>query len=315
MSPATQQLALSSNGRAPLPGVLVDGAIKDAIQDKSIVIDPFAEDCLEPATYDMRIGDQVGVTGMGEVNLKKEKRVLVERGAMAIVNALEELRLGPMIVGRPGPKTSLLRHGIFVAIGPQLDPGYHGRLTVNMVNFGSAPFLLEYGKPFLSVEFHRLARAPDKTYKGEYQDKTTLSQDELNMVYSRGSSLADVLHGFTELQEKLAHLPTILELVKRLNDGAGEQAPPPLSLYINTLDEPYEVVQPIPVVVRRSKDSYIAAFFDGNVHASGETDQEAVDNLRDVLVLTLESLKDETNLSSDTARELMALRQFIRRKA
>ena len=42
----------------------------------------------------------------------------------------------------------------------------------------------------------------------------------------------------------------------------------------------YELVREIPVVLQQSDDAFTATFFDANIGTSGDTEEEAVDNVR-----------------------------------
>ena len=52
--------------------ILVDYIIKKYVNDGTLVIDNFSEECVQPATYDMRIGDEVFLSTKKDVlNLSK----------------------------------------------------------------------------------------------------------------------------------------------------------------------------------------------------------------------------------------------------
>src|SRR5207248_538687 len=81
-------------------------------------------------------------------------------------------------------------------------------------------------------------------------------------------------------------------------------------------DASLEVLKPIPVSIRPSGDDFVASFFDANVNVSGETEQEAFDGLREILIATFElfgSAPDE-GLGPEPMRQFAVLRQFLRRK-
>src|SRR2546428_11334436 len=119
-------------GRSLPSGILVDHQILRAIDSKLIRINPFERKCLEPATYDMRLGEIAAVsTATTPINLREHGLLNIEPGAMAIVQTLEIVQLATNVAGRIGPKTDLLRRGVFASAGPQIDPGYHGSLIVN----------------------------------------------------------------------------------------------------------------------------------------------------------------------------------------
>ena len=189
-------------------GILVDRQIRLARQQKLIEIDPFDEKFLEPATYDLRVGDRAAVTTASRpIDLREAEMLTLEPGAMAILQSLEMLSLSKRIVGRIGPKSSLLRRGVMAATGPQIDPGFHGRLIVNLINLSPRTFVLRHQAPFLSIEFHHLSEAPDHAYTGEYQDRTGLTSEELEILFAyQGPTLAEIHRGFAELRDNLREI-------------------------------------------------------------------------------------------------------------
>ncbi len=54
--------------------------------------------------------------------------------------------------------------------------------------------------------------------------------------------------------------------------------------------EPYSVHKTIQAVVRKTGDQYIAAFFDANISASGDTESESMLNLKDMIAAAYETL-------------------------
>jgi len=80
-------------------------------------------------------------------------------------------------------------------------------------------------------------------------------------------------------------------------------------------DEPYEILKPIPVFIEMCEyDEYLAGFFDANIHTGGETEQEAFDNLRSLIIDFYRSLsKKESNLlGPEPTRQLAVLNEFMK---
>lgn len=68
---------------------------------------------------------------------------------------------------------------------------------------------------------------------------------------------------------------------------ARQVAPAPRDVWVpvESFDpEPYDVIVPFTVVVRPSGDEFEATFFDANLHACGNTPEEAVANLKGVVL-------------------------------
>lgn len=81
--------------------------------------------------------------------------------------------------------------------------------------------------------------------------------------------------------------------------------------------EPYEVLRPLFAVVTQSEEQFIASFFDANVHASGDTQEEALTHLKSLVLDTFDSLARESpdTLGPESQRQLAVLREFISRGA
>jgi predicted RNase H-like HicB family nuclease len=80
--------------------------------------------------------------------------------------------------------------------------------------------------------------------------------------------------------------------------------------------EPYEASPPALVVIQRSEDAFVASFFDANIHASGDTEEEAFRNLKSLILDIFESLSGEPpgRLGPEPKRQLAVLRQLIRKR-
>lgn len=312
------------------PGILVDHQIRWARAHKLLDIDPFDDKFLEPATYDLRVGDRAAVTTASRpIDLRETEMLTLEPGAMAILQSLEVLSLSKHIVGRIGPKSSLLRRGVMAATGPQVDPGFHGRLIVNLINLSPRTFVLRHQAPFLSIEFHYLSEAPDHAYSGEYQDRTGLTSEELEILFAyQGPTLAEIHRGFAEIRDNLRDIAGIrgefprieAEMRKGFDTLRGAITTPVeaggTSFRVDIEDlgaEEYRMVKTIPVTVRVEEGAFVASFFDANIHASGDTDQEAIDNLRSLVLDTYDSLAalPEPDLAPPARRQLTVLRKHI----
>src|SRR5437899_2497277 len=164
-----------TNGNGLVPGILVDNQIREALDKGWLDIDPFNDDSLEPATYDLTIGKTCLLSTASDViDLEEQQSATIQPFSVAFLQSNEVLTLDRKIVGRIGPKSAFLRQGIIASTGPQLDPGFKGRLFVTLINFMDRPMLIRYKQPFISVEFHALSREPSKTYEGQYQNKLEL---------------------------------------------------------------------------------------------------------------------------------------------
>lgn len=87
---------------------------------------------------------------------------------------------------------------------------------------------------------------------------------------------------------------------------------------INTFDpEPYELLKPILVSVQSVGDEFEAGWFDANIHTEGENEEEAVSNLKSLILDYLDSFSEEPaeKLGPEPKRQFAVLAQFIQKKS
>ncbi|HEX9734731.1 MAG TPA: hypothetical protein VGG06_22390 [Thermoanaerobaculia bacterium] len=90
--------------------------------------------------------------------------------------------------------------------------------------------------------------------------------------------------------------------------------PLPIIVPVQVLDdERVSLTRPFYVVVEQTDDNFIATFFDAHISASGETQWEAVDNVKDLVVATFHRLRQAPadKLGPIPTRQIAALRHFI----
>lgn len=188
--------------------ILTDHQIVAAYKQGDIVIEPFDERQVQGATYDLRIGEQGATTTSKKVvHIKEAGFITIQPGDFAVITVDEILRLGPQYVGRFGLRSKFARKGLIATTGPQVDPGYHGRLIIGMTNLSPKPVTLSYGDDLLSIEFHKLSEASTKPYSGPYQDRLTLGPEEIEAITeNEGMALSEVLTTLRSLSQNVGAL-------------------------------------------------------------------------------------------------------------
>lgn len=133
--------------------------------------------------------------------------LLLQPGDFAIVTVLEELRLGAQYAARFGLRSKYARKGLLATTGPQIDPGFHGRLILGLTNLTPRPVSLPYKDDFVSVEFHRLEAPTAKPYGGPYQGKMALGPEEIEAVTeTEGMVLSEVINTLRALSSNVGQL-------------------------------------------------------------------------------------------------------------
>ncbi len=131
---------------------------------------------------------------------------------------------------------------------------------------------------------------------------------------------ADVRQGMADWMAALGKARTFDSLAKEFlllkNRVAHLEEERSMTVPIQSLAaEPFELVKPISVVVRKQGDQYIATFFDANLSASGDNDVEAVSNLKDIIVGAMEILEQHelSQLGPEPRHQLEVLSGFLKR--
>jgi dCTP deaminase len=192
-------------------GVLSGRQIRELAESGKLVIEPLDETLVQPATYDLRLGpkilasplsaDKLGVV----IELTKDKPSYdIQSGQMVGVLSLEKLCLPLNMCGRFGIRSAIARKGINAFGGLQLDPGFRGRLTMNLLNVGPEPVTLTLNEPIFSVEFARLEEDAETGYSGSYQDQDDFPAEQYNYILSARTT-------------SLAEIPTFRRDIRRLN--------------------------------------------------------------------------------------------------
>jgi dCTP deaminase len=166
-----------------LTSVLSDHSIREEVASGRLVIDPFEDRMVQPASIDLRLGREFRVFRnyrLAYIDVKQEMPQLTELesiedavpfilhpGEFVLAVTLERVEIPDDIVGRLDGKSSLGRLGLIVhSTAGFVDPGFKGRLTLELTNVANLPVTLYYGMPVSQISFSRLSTPADKPYGG-----------------------------------------------------------------------------------------------------------------------------------------------------
>lgn len=196
--------------------ILNNKQIEEAYREGDILINPFDERQVQAASYDFRVGEQGATTSSKKiVNIKQNGYMLLQPGDFGVITVLEEIRLGPQYVARFGLRSKYARKGLIATTGPQIDPGYHGRLIIGVTNLTPKAVSLPYNDDLVSVEFHRLEEPSTKPYCGPYQNKMELGAEEIEFITeTEGMALSEVLTTLRSLSENVGALTKDLKYIQ-----------------------------------------------------------------------------------------------------
>jgi dCTP deaminase len=174
--------------------ILSDRSIAEALAAGRLLVEPLAEDALQPASLDIRLDRQFRVfrhhrrayidvrepvddlTAIEEI--ADDEPFVLHPGEFVLGSTLERVRLGDDIVARVEGKSSLGRLGLLVhATAGYVDPGWDGHLTMELSNVSNLPIRLYYGMKIGQLSFAELTTAAERPYgspglRSKYQGQT-----------------------------------------------------------------------------------------------------------------------------------------------
>jgi dCTP deaminase len=164
-----------------ITSVLSDGTIRRLVAEGRIVVEPWDESLVQPASVDLRLGDSFRVFHnhrVTAIDLRDPPRRLTEEvvvpggepfaihpGEFVLGRTLESVAIPDDVVARIEGKSSLGRLGLIVhATAGFVDPGFSGTLTLEITNLTRVPIVLWPGKPIAQLSFMALDRAAERPY-------------------------------------------------------------------------------------------------------------------------------------------------------
>ena len=145
------------------------------------LVTPYDPDLVNPASLDVRLGENLLVEVPTSPKLvpysiaghTKEKPFMLQPHEFVLSETLEEFRLPDCIAGQLALKSSRAREGIEHLLAGYIDPGYCGRLTLELQNARALhPVALWPWMRIAQIVFHRMSMLPAKDYSmtGRYQN-------------------------------------------------------------------------------------------------------------------------------------------------
>lgn len=194
--------------------ILTDKMIQEAQACGAIKIEPFDENQIQPASYDLRIGPEAALASQHKkIDVEKAGFVEIDAGDFAILSTHEIITLDAQHVARFDLRSKWERKWLSATFGPQIDPGFKGRLTIGVTNLTSKKTVLSHLDDFVTLEVHKLSAPVENAYSGPYQEQLSLSSEDVEAVLEREvMSLSDMNKTLRELSISMK------DINKHIND-------------------------------------------------------------------------------------------------
>ena len=135
-------------------GVLTSDEI-EYYAKKYKMIEHFDPKSLKPAGYELHLGEDYAIGGKeGKLYDQPGKdELIIPPFEVAIISTKEIINLPRFIIARWNLRVRKVYEGLLWTGGPQVDPGWVGRLFCPIYNLSSEPVKLRLGEPIVLMDF------------------------------------------------------------------------------------------------------------------------------------------------------------------
>lgn len=173
--------------------ILNDKELAKLIDSDNPLVYPVSENGIQPASVDIRLGDNflrpVPKYRSNEYNQfdkpveydKFSGEILIDSHEFILATTVEFVNLPNDLTAFVEGRSSIGRMGLFIQNAGWVDPGFKGRITLELYNASKAPILL---KPLTRVGQLVFCRMSDKClnpYNGKYQGQDDTTGSKINL--------------------------------------------------------------------------------------------------------------------------------------
>lgn len=160
---------------------LSDTDIKKAVKSGEITLEPFSTSRLQPASYDILLGNKFVENDASSTHYVDPARKIYAKTTEKIIKDGDEFILHPgvSVLGlskeffgtdhfliQVGGKSSLARIGLMIHnTAGIINPGHFLNITFEITNQSNIPIILRPGMEIAQITFSKLSSPPERNYK------------------------------------------------------------------------------------------------------------------------------------------------------
>ena len=164
--------------------ILSDKTIKEYLEEGKILIDPLNDEKqIQPSSVDMRLGDEFKVFKvirqpyidpkdpddvaeyMESTTVKEGDAFIIHPNEFALATTYEYVKVPNNLVARVEGRSSMGRLGVTMHVtAGYIDPGFEGRITLEISNIGTMPVALYPGQRVCQIVFETMTTPSEIPY-------------------------------------------------------------------------------------------------------------------------------------------------------
>lgn len=163
--------------------ILSDRTLKGMIESGELYVDPLQENSIQPASIDCHLGSHYLIVddfNMGTMKLDAEisyrevnsETLILPPHTFILATTAEYVKMPPDLTAFVEGRSSIGRMGLFIQNAGWVDPGFEGRITLELFNANSLPIELQAGRRICQLVFCKMDQVADTPYQGKYQGQS-----------------------------------------------------------------------------------------------------------------------------------------------
>ena len=164
--------------------ILSDKTIKQMLDSGKLTVEPLAENSIQPASIDCRLGshfllidenrmDCLSMTSEIQYRSLQCEEITLPPHSFLLATTMEYVELPAGLTAFVEGRSSIGRMGLFILNAGWVDPGFKGRITLELYNANSLPIKLEVGRRICQLVFCKMDCEASRPYSGKYQGQKT----------------------------------------------------------------------------------------------------------------------------------------------
>lgn len=160
--------------------ILSDIAIKKMVDSGQLIIKPISEEAIQSASVDLHLGQHYLAIEDKEMsvitfdspikyNEIESENIIIPAHSFLLATTKEYVKLPSNITAFVEGRSSIGRIGLFVQNAGWIDPGFEGKITLELYNANSLPIKLQSGRRICQIVFCQTDQPVKNPYHGKYQ--------------------------------------------------------------------------------------------------------------------------------------------------
>ncbi|MBA4537816.1 dCTP deaminase [Bacillus aquiflavi] len=183
--------------------ILSGRTINEMIKKEELLIHPITENQIQPASVDLRLGyhflsiNEHACSSLSleeeaqyrEISLNDGEAIIIPPQSFLLATTLETIKLPTHLTAFVEGRSSIGRLGLFIQNAGWVDPGFEGKITLELFNANRLPIKLTAGRRICQLVLAEVDREAEP-YQGKYvhQYKATASRiyDDVELQNDKG---------------------------------------------------------------------------------------------------------------------------------